>query len=127
MIDFILYDTATGEITSGKSVLNADEIAANTPPGRGAIEGQFSPDTHYVDISTMKVAPRPQTPSMETKSYDLAQLPEQGRIIVADENGFETEILAQSDMLELTEPGVYRVKSISPFPYTDFTSEVTVT
>lgn len=126
MIKFVLFDTETGEITSNKTVLDGDEMAANVPEGRGVLVGSYDPATHYVDRAGPVALLRPVVPVMQGATYDLAQLPSGANLVVIDPVGFSTDVAAQDDTLELTDPGEYRVRSDCPFPYVNFEEVVTV-
>jgi hypothetical protein len=126
-IYFTCYDLITGELTSVKGVSNSDEALANVPDGRGAVSGMWETETHFVDVDgTKSVLARPVVPVMDGPTYELSDLLEGAKLVVTDEEGFASEVLAQSDTLEIIEAGLYQVRSESPFPWIDFDIEVIV-
>ena len=122
------YTLATGEIVMISDLLDKGEVAANQPPSCGYVSGDDDTDyrAHYVDLKTLALTDRPLVPVMLSATYDLSTLPAGSVIVVTDEVGVSTEVPAQADMLELIDPGTYRVRSISPFPWIDFDVEVVV-
>ena len=125
-VTFSCYDTGTGEITAMKSVADETEVAINVPEGRNHVMGEMDRHSQYIDLETHAVLARPVIAPMTGASYDLSTLPTGSMIVVTDEVGVSTEVPAQADMLELTDAGSYRVRSISPFPWIDFDVEVVV-
>ena len=125
-LTFSCYDTVTGEITAVKSVADETEVVLNVPEGRGHVMGELDRQSQYVDPVTHAVRARPVIAPMTGVIYDLSTLPVGSAIIVTDEVDVSTEVPAQYDMLELTDPGTYRVSSQSPFPAIDFDVEVIV-
>lgn len=125
-VTFSCYDIATGEITAVKSVADETEVVLNLPEGRGHVMGELDRHAQYVDPITQTVLARPVIAPMRGASYDLSTLPIGSMIVVTDEVGVSTNVPAQDDTLELTDAGVYQVRSQSPFPAIDFDGEMIV-
>jgi hypothetical protein len=120
------YKLTTGEITMVNDVLDVAEAIQNIPIGCGYVLGEGERKTEYVDTVSMEIIDRPVVPVFSGVSYDLTQLQPTAHLVVTDEVDFSTDVPAQPDTLELTDPGVYQVKSVSPFPWIDFATEVIV-
>ncbi len=126
-IYFTCYDLITGEIKLVRIAQPPDEQPGDgVPDGMGWLLGTPHPDTHYIDPATVVVTERPVVPPMTGATYDLNQLSAGGVLTVTDEEDVVTEIPAQDDTLELTDPGLYQVRSVSLFPYIDFEAEIIV-
>lgn len=124
-IFFTCYDLITGKIEVIRIAQPPDEkYGDGVPEGMGPILGTYDPDTHYIDLVSVEAIERPVVTPMTGPSYDLALIP--GVLSVTDEEGFETQVDQTDVDIELTDAGVYQVKSISPFPYIDFETEVIV-
>lgn len=137
--DFIIKDPVclfdqTGRIFAAMRIIRYSEIPAalaHQAPGTGFLIGDCSPDTHYADLSGKSgeavAAARPKAALIDTGAgFDLSNLPEGGVLIVTDPVGFETRIPAADDVLELTDPGTYRIRSDCPWPWINFDQEVAV-
>ena len=125
-LTFSCYDTVTGEITAVKSVADETEVVLNVPEGRGHVMGELDRQSQYVDLEMHAVRARPVIAPMAGSTYDLSRLPTGSVFVITDEVGVSTEVPAQDDLLELVDPGIYRVRSRSPFPWIDFDVEVIV-
>ena len=123
-ISITYYNPATGEVIQNSDLFTEAEIEMNTPVGCGYIEGTADPKIHYILAGV--ITDRPLVPAMLTATYNLNQLVPGAELTIIDEVGFETVILAQDDTLELTDSGIYKVSSSSPFPSIDFNAEVVV-
>jgi len=125
------YAPSTGKILDVKDLQDEVEIEQNRPTGLDSVltTEETEWQTYYVDIlaDPKVVLPRPGVPPMTVATYDLNQLQPVAKLMITDEEGFETEIAAQDDTLELTEAGVYTVRSFdSPFPFLDFETKVII-
>ncbi|MFT7596616.1 MAG: hypothetical protein ACI8R4_003952, partial [Paracoccaceae bacterium] len=122
------YTLTSGEIVMISDLLGEAEVAANQPPSCGYVSGDEDTDyrTQYVDLNTLVLTDKPLVPVMASGTYDLSVLAAGASLVVTDEVGVSTEVPTQADTLELTDPGSWRVRSISPFPWIDFDVEVIV-
>jgi hypothetical protein len=118
------FEPETGRIVQVSDLYADAEIAMNQPAGCAFLPGDHDAGTIY--IAEGAPTPRPVVPPMAGNPYDLSLLPEGTVLVVTDEVGVSTEVPAQDERLVLTDPGTYRVRSVSPFPWIDFAAEVTV-
>lgn len=125
MIEFSLYDPATGKIVSTKSVASQAELLKNIPEHLAPLPGAFPGSEWYVTGGFLRH--RPKITPMVDMWYDLSILPAGTILHVTDEEGVTTEVPAQTDILELVDAGTWRIRSEAPFPYVDFDTTITVT
>lgn len=120
------FDVHTGRVVMVSELFGAIEALQNMPEGCAMITGELDPKTEYVLPGAYTRADRPKVPEPAGSTYDLSGLPEDAVLHVTDEEGFETVLPAQNDVLHLMDAGTYRLRSESPFPYLDFNVEVAV-
>jgi len=125
-INYVLYKTATGEITNWRTVSDqATMDAGSAPAGYAKLECDAA-ENDYIELTTMTPTPRPTLPDF-ANPYDLAQLPTGTIVTVTDESGGETVITELTEDLTLLGPETYQIVVDPPFPYMRIKTELEVT
>jgi len=130
MINYIFYDELTGQIQGRGYFSEGTLVNKALHSGRNLLEGVCDIATHYVDLATMTITPRPEITATINKStitadntdtFVLSGLPLSCQVSVEDVGVFSVDDGEFGFATPL--PGNYKV-TVEQFPFMSKTWEV---